>query len=181
MNQRDAVALIARAVGSTRGTWADLGAGSGTFTLALASLLDTDSQVLAVERDEHAIAALRDAARHAVHHARILPVRGDFTAPLDLPALDGALLANSLHYIAYEDQATVLTSIIGRLRPQGRVILVEYENRAPNRWVPFPISLARFSELATSVGLAAPTRVGERQSRYGATMYAAFTQVDAAR
>ena len=50
MNVRDAVQLIAPAV-PAGGRWADLGAGRGTFTAALARLLGPGGTVYAIERD----------------------------------------------------------------------------------------------------------------------------------
>jgi len=54
----DAVALIREAVPRAAGTWADLGAGDGTFTRALARLLGLNSRIYAVDRDAQALAAL---------------------------------------------------------------------------------------------------------------------------
>ncbi len=58
MEQSDAVRLIGAAVPAGAATWADLGAGSGTFTLALASLLGPGGIVYAVDRDTDALRKL---------------------------------------------------------------------------------------------------------------------------
>jgi hypothetical protein len=47
----EAVALIREAVPRRAGTWADLGAGDGVFTLALAEVLGAGSRIYAVERE----------------------------------------------------------------------------------------------------------------------------------
>jgi len=57
MRRRDAVDLLADsgvdALEPT--TWADLGCGDGTFTLALGDLLSSDSTIHAVDRDASAL------------------------------------------------------------------------------------------------------------------------------
>jgi trans-aconitate methyltransferase len=97
MRLRDAIGMIAdsnvAALGPT--TWADLGCGTGTFTLALAELLAAGSVIHAMDRDA---AALRKIP--STHGGvSIATHRGDFTSPSwPFPNLDGILLANSLHY-----------------------------------------------------------------------------------
>jgi ubiquinone/menaquinone biosynthesis C-methylase UbiE len=182
MDAREAVALLAPAVPGHGGIWADLGAGTGTFTLALAALLGPQGRVFAVDRDRASVDVLHRVSRRAGGGADVVAVRADFTRPLARSQLgdtrlDGALLANALHFVPYDDQPAVLERITRQLRPGGRIVLVEYEGRRPSRWVPFPVELARFDELADIAGLTAPTRVGSRPSAFGATMYAAYAGV----
>ena len=110
MNVDDAAALIRAAVPRPGETWADLGAGTGTFTLALASLLGAAGRVIAVERDAAALASLRALGQRSSDGvAPIAAVQGDFSRPLTLPApLDGVLLANALHFVRDDDQARVV-------------------------------------------------------------------------
>jgi SAM-dependent methyltransferase len=178
MDVAAAAALIRSALRRTDDTWADLGAGGGTFTRALASLLGHAGRVIAVERDASAVAALRALARGADGgaDAAITVVQADFTRPLDLPALDGVLLANALHFVPDADQPRVVAAVARHLRPGGRLAIVEYEGRRPSRWVPFPVSFARFVELARGAGLGDATRIGERRSAFGGTMYAAAAE-----
>jgi len=174
MNWRDAQRLIAPAVGAG-GRWAELGAGEGTFTRALAELLGAGGVVLAVDREPSAVRALTALARTSPAGATIEAIAADFTAPLALPPLDGVLLANALHFVPATEQGALLARLARMLVPGGRIVLVEYENRAPSRWVPYPVSLARFEALADEAGLTAPREVGRRRSRYGGTMYAAWS------
>jgi hypothetical protein len=51
-------------------------------------------------------------------------------------------------------------------------MLVEYDRSDGNRWVPWPITVARFRELAEAVGLDDAREVGRRKSAFGREMYA---------
>src|SRR3954468_4651478 len=101
MNVDDAMALITSAV-TAGGTWADLGAGRGTFTAALARLLGERGRVYAVDRDRAAVNVLRR-LRLRDGDAVVNALDGDFAAVdfasrSSLRSLDGVLLANALHY-----------------------------------------------------------------------------------
>jgi SAM-dependent methyltransferase len=173
MDSRDAARLIAPAVHIGE-RWADLGAGTGTFTVALARLVGPMGGVYAVERELSAVEQLRGVAReHAPERARIVVLPADFTEPLELPALDGALLANALHFVNGDEQARVLRRIADRLVRTGALVIVEYDNRAPSRWVPFPVSLSRLADLARLAQLGAPEQIGRQRSMFGGSMYAA--------
>jgi SAM-dependent methyltransferase len=175
----EAQALIAPAVLAAAGArWAELGAGRGTFTRALARLLGAGAEVYAVDRDAAALSAL--AGIGAREGARVVPLRGDFAddagwRELSLPPLDGILLANALHFVPAEEQRGVLARLVDGLRPGGRIVVVEYEGRAANPWVPYPVDLAALAALLPP-GMAAPVRIGARPSAFGGTLYAACTQ-----
>ena len=173
MEINDAVELIRDAVGERAGVWADLGAGTGTFTRALLQLLGDGSTIYAVDDDDDAIAALR--AWAVASRNRIVPVHGDFTRDVELPGLgdaplDGILLANALHFV--RDARSVLTRLTQRLRPGARVVVVEYDRRAPSRWVPYPIDASRWPQLATAAGLVQPAITATRPSNYAGMLYA---------
>ena len=173
MDARDAAQLIAPAVKEGQ-RWADLGAGAGTFTAGLARLLGTSGEVYAVERDASATRALDSLARdREASRSPIVVVQRDFTKPLELPPLDGALLANALHFVEAGAQADVLRHIANGLVSGGVIVVVEYDDRPPSRWVPFPVSLARLATLAAAAQLATPVPIGRRRSRFGGNMYAA--------
>lgn len=170
MNTSAAVALIEAAVPRERGVWADIGAGEGTFTRALAQLLGPDARIYAVDRDGRALASLRRwAAREG---ADVIPVEADFTRPLELPEqLDGLVVTNALHFI--RDADVVLARLTALVRPGGRVVIVEYDRRAASRWVPYPISTDRLPALAASAGLSTPTITATRPSAFGGILYVA--------
>ena len=174
MDTREAVDLIAAAIPRRAGTWADIGAGEGTFTRALAQLLGPEGRIYAVDRDGRAVAALE---RWAVQEGvRVIPLTADFTQPLDLPGLeagelDGMLLANTLHFVA--DAAAVLARLVARVRPGGSIVVVEYDGRSASRWVPYPIPPARLPVLAAAASLTPFTVTGTKASAFGGTIYVA--------
>ena len=165
MEVADAATLIASAVPAHAKVWADLGAGDGIFSRALLSLVGNGGQVHAVDRDP----AVADLTRHR----GIIPLRADFREPLPLPELHGALFANSMHFVDARSQAVVLRAVARHVRPNGVIVVVEYEGRAPSRWVPAPISFTRLVTLAREASLGAPRVVGTRRSAFGGSMYAA--------
>ena len=175
MNERTAAELLASAIPpGGDSSWADLGAGQGTFTQALANLLGRTSRVFAVDRDAGAIAAIERWATSAT--ATVIPVLADFTAVFQLPGLpaprlDGMLFANSLHYV--RDADAVLRRLAEWLRPGGRLVVIEYDRRAANRWVPYPLPTARLQSLAESVGFTRPVVTATRPSDYGGDIYVA--------
>jgi ubiquinone/menaquinone biosynthesis C-methylase UbiE len=172
MDQAEMVALIRGGVGGSGGTWADLGAGTGNFTWALRALLGPAGTIYAVDRDAKAIRRQRELLEQAEPGASIEPLQADFTRPLDLPVLDGVLMANALHFV--RDQPAAMDLVIAYLRPGGRLLLVEYDLRAPVAWVPFPVPFERFRSLATGAGMSDVAKVGARVSpSSGIEMYAA--------
>jgi ubiquinone/menaquinone biosynthesis C-methylase UbiE len=173
VEQHDAIALIRPGVPQTGATWADLGAGSGVFSRALAALIGPAGTVYAVDRDARALRDLGRSATRGQGSAEIRTMVGDFMQPLDLPPLDGVLLANALHYVPYPDQPRVMRDVARYLVPGATMIVVEYDRRGPNRWVPYPISFAALANLARDAGLGAPVRLGAQPSQYGGDLYAA--------
>jgi len=172
MERSEMVALIRGGVPGP-GVWADLGAGTGNFSWALAELIGPQGMIYAIDRDAKAIRQLHQRIAQADPGAAIVPQQADFTRPLDIPALDGVLLANALHFI--RDQPAALALVAGYLRPGGRLLLVEYDLRAPLPWVPFPVSLARLEVLTAEAGFEKPTEIGRRVSpSSGVAMFAAL-------
>ena len=177
MMTSDAIALIRDAVPSGPGTWADIGAGTGTFTRALAEILGAGSRVYAVDRDRRALQAIARWANEV--RAEVVPVVADIAAPFELPGLgtgqlDGMLLANTLHFI--EDAGGVLARLVQRLRAGGRVVLVEYDRRRASRWVPYPIAASELPALAASAGLSPPTLIARQPSAFGGELYVAVAE-----
>ncbi len=166
MNHADHVSLLRAAVPRGPATWADLGSGSGAFTLALADLLGPGATIVAVDRDASALREQAVAMRERFPGVRLDQRVADFREPLDLPELDGIVMANSLHFVERADQVRVLRRLCGHLRPGGRFAVVEYDAERGNPWVPHPFGPATFARLATSAGLTGAREIGRVPSRW---------------
>ena len=173
MNHDDHVRLIRAGVSS--GTWADLGAGEGAFTLALADCAPS-SEIHALDRDKRALARLRSSLtqRYPLVDLHTHPV--DFTRPFTLPPLDGLLMANSLHFV--RDKTPVLAQIRRLLRPGGRLIMVEYNVDSGNTWVPYPFSFQTWQRMAQQNGFGLPQLIGTQPSRFLGQIYAASCSLE---
>jgi ubiquinone/menaquinone biosynthesis C-methylase UbiE len=172
MDHAEMVTLIRAGVPEPGGVWADLGAGTGNFTWALAELLGAAGTIHALDRDARAIAAQSARLASEPPPATVRPRQADVTRPLELPVLDGVLMANLLHFV--RDQEGLLRRLAGHLRPGGRLLVVEYEQAFPIPWVPHPVPFARLGALGAAAGFGAVDKVGERRSRSsGQVMYAA--------
>ncbi|MEL6864462.1 MAG: class I SAM-dependent methyltransferase [Bacteroidota bacterium] len=147
--------------------WLDLGCGSGTFTLALAANLPQGSKITAIDQEPQQLPT------HSDNGISISFIQADMEMTyLGLnQKVDGILLANALHYVA--NQKAFLQEWSGQMHPAASFILIEYDTRAANPWVPYPIP---FNELPDLFGVADHqiTKIGERSSIYGNNkMYAA--------
>lgn len=176
MQEHELLALIRAGVPTSAGVWAELGAGSGNFTFALRSLLPPEAQIYAIDRDKSALQRQSERLRQQPEGAQLIIQQADFTQKLDLPALDGVLMANSLHFV--RDQERVLQQIKRLLKPSGRLLLVEYDQAFPLPWVPYPIASKRFAELVQAAGFVAPRSLALRRSpSRGDLIYSALAYV----
>lgn len=158
-----AVKLIEKGVAKTSSPqlWADLGAGQGLFTRALASLLGNDSIIYAIDKDAAALAHLDDSNGSVL----IRKTEKDFIKNgIGLRALDGILMANSFHYVP--DQVFFIKQIRASLKPGGRLLLVEYDTDSSNQWVPYTISYNSLQRFAAREGLGHVTWLAEAPSIY---------------
>jgi ubiquinone/menaquinone biosynthesis C-methylase UbiE len=174
VNHADHVALLAAGVTHGEGgTWADLGAGTGAFTLALADLIGPHGVIHAIDRDRAALAELRSAFVSAVPQAELRVRVADFTRRLDLSDLDGVVMANSLHFV--EEKGAVLALIRGYLKRGGRLLLVEYDSDRGNAWVPHPLSFETWRDLAAEAGFVETRKLATVPSRFLRQIYSALS------
>jgi ubiquinone/menaquinone biosynthesis C-methylase UbiE len=171
----DHVELLRGGVPEPGGTWADLGSGTGAFTLALAELLGPDAVIHAVDRDRGALHDLERAMSARFPAVTLRAVVGDFTDALDLPPLDGIVMANSLHF--QRDREAVARHVVRWLRSGGRLIVVEYDADTGNPWVPHPFSYRTWVELAGRIGLRDVRPIGRVPSRFLGAIYSAVAVV----
>jgi SAM-dependent methyltransferase len=173
MDHRDHVRLIRDGVEGDGVTWADLGSGEGAFTLALADLLGPTGTIYSIDRDGRALRSQEQALRRAFPGTAVTPLVADFTKPLELPPLDGIVMANSLHF--EPDQLAVLRLVWGYLRPGGRLVLVEYDTDHGNPWVPYPLSFGSWKTLAAEAGFRDTRRLASIPSRFLGSIYSALS------
>lgn len=173
MNHHDHTNLLRLANLSQGGIYADFGAGDGAFTLALRELVGLEATIYAVDRDGAALRRLKKS-----HHARfntdgnLMLLPNDFSHPLDLPPLDGIVMANSLHY--FREKEGILRHVRGFLKPGGALLLVEYNVDEGNLWVPYPLSFETFRILAPLAGFTEPRLLAKAPSSFLKEFYSAL-------
>ena len=176
MDHRDHVALLKGGVPSGGGTWADIVAGEGAFTLALADVLGPGSRIAAVDRDPGALQSNADAVAARFPDVELKTLVADFTIELALPLLDGLVAANSLHFVPRDRQVAVIRSLAAHLRPGAPFIVVEYDADGGNPWVPHPFTAATFARLAADAGLVDTIPLARVPSRFLGGIYSAVSR-----
>lgn len=176
MDHADHVTLLRVGVAGSGGTWADIGAGEGAFTLALAELLEPGSRIIAVDRDAGALAENARAVRSRFPRIVLETRTADFEGSLDLPPLDGLVAANSLHFVARDRQVGLVRRLASYLRPDGAFVVVEYDADRGNPWVPHPFRRESWERLAADAGLVDTAEIGRVPSRFLGAIYAAVSR-----
>ncbi len=175
MNHNDHVNLLKPANLTPGGVWADFGAGSGAFTFALRELTGAGAIIYAIDKDH---ARLNELTRE--YHSRfgdsdnLHTLAADFSRDFNLPPLDGIVMANSLHF--FKDQEKVLRHVRGFLKPNGILLLVEYNVDSGNLWVPHPLSFVTFRILAPRVGFSEPRLLAKHPSSFLREFYSALSR-----
>jgi SAM-dependent methyltransferase len=159
---------VDKIAGTQAQTWCDLGCGTGTFTLALATLLPPGSTILAIDKDETSLAQIPDRYEGVTIRKTVANVN---QSDLSLPALDGILMANFLHFI--EKQGAFVEKLHSLAK---RLLIIEYEGREPNQWVPYPLDFSALRDLLYKRGFTSIAKLGTRASRFGGHMYSAWVE-----
>lgn len=173
MDHEDHIRLIREGVAIGGMVWADLGSGGGAFTLALADLLGPGGTIYSVDRDAGALRTQLQALSERFAAVTVHRVVADFAHPLELPMLDGIVMANSLHF--QRDKLAVLTLVRSYLRDGGRLVLVEYDTASGNPWVPYPLSFQTWQTVAADAGFRETRRLGQIPSRFLGSIYSALS------
>jgi SAM-dependent methyltransferase len=181
MDHRDHVALIRGGIDQSGvpgagGTWADIGAGEGAFTLALADVLGPGARIIAIDRDAGALRANADAMARRFPATQLTTLVADLDRPVDLPMLDGLVAANVLHFVPRARQVAAIRSLAAHLRPDAPFIVVEYDADRGNPWVPHPFSMRGWERLAAEAGLEGTTEIGRVPSRFLGAIYGAVSR-----
>ena len=173
MNHTDHVNLLRPGIPAAGGLWADLGSGRGAFTLALAEILADSGSIISVDKDR---AALRDqelAMQTRFPTAHVDYRAADFSKSLDLPPLDGVVMANSLHY--FSRKQPLVEHVRAMLKPGGHLIVIEYNVDRGNWAVPHPLTYSQWAELAARSGFAETRLLGAVPSSFLHEFYSALS------
>lgn len=173
MNHNDHIFLLRKGIPEKGGTWADLGSGSGAFTLALADLIGPQGQIYSIDKDRGRLSEQQRAMQASFPAVKVDYLAADFTQKLDLPALDGIVMANSLHYV--RNKEPMLQRIRSYLKPGGRLLVVEYDTDRGNMWVPYPFSYPTWEKMARQNGFVETQLLASVPSRYFGGMYSAMS------
>lgn len=182
MDHTDHVNLLRPANLTQGGVYADFGAGSGAFTLALRELVGLEAIIYAVDKDKSSLRELENSHRarfnSTLRHAQgdalnLILLPNDFSNSLEIPELDGIVMANSLHF--FKDKEKILRHVSGFLKPNGALILVEYNVDRGNLWVPHPLTFETFSALAPKAGFTEPRLLAKAPSHFLKEFYSAVT------
>ncbi len=108
---------------------ADLGAGTGVFSVPLARAAGTTGTVLAVEVDQGFLPMIDEKARQAGLE-NVQSVLGEFTDP-NLPRrdVDVAFFHDVLHHI--DERQSYLLAVASYMAPGSRMVVVDYDMNQP--------------------------------------------------
>ena len=172
MEHTDHVDLLRPANLPQGGIYADFGAGSGAFTLALRELIGSDATIYAVDDQRSSLAELESNHRARFNTTRnLILLKDDFSLSLSLPPLDGIVMANSLHF--FKDKEKILRHVRGFLKPNGALLIVEYNVDVGNMWVPYPMSFNVCRVLVKRAGFTEPRLLARTPSSFLREFYSA--------
>ncbi len=171
MTHKQHCELISKAIQKPGGVWADLGSGTGAFTLALRDLAGPQVEIFSIDVQAIDLQEQEQTFETKFPSSKIHFIEADFTKPLDIKPLDGILMANSLHYI--RQQSDFLTRIKKYLKPQGKIVFVEYNSNDSVHWVPYPLSYKRLSHKLILSGFKEVELLDKISSRWLNEMYCA--------
>lgn len=171
MEHKEHVFLIKKAITKPAGVWAEFGSGDGAFTLALRDLAGEDVEIYSIDRDRERLRKQEIEFNFRFPNTNIHYLNSDFTTEMDLPILDGILMANSLHYV--QNQEKFLHTIQKFLKPAGKLLVVEYNTDEGNAWVPYPVSYPKFLNLTRQAGFINTKILEKIPSAYWGEMYSA--------
>jgi ubiquinone/menaquinone biosynthesis C-methylase UbiE len=167
MELPDAISLIEKGVqrSADRQIWADLGAGNGLFSTALSTLIPAKSTIYAVDSNRSVLSKIKLSSSNV----DLITLNDNFTnAKLRVPNLDGIIMANSLHFVP--NKLPVLQNLKWKLKPNGRMIIIEYDINKPNAWVPYPIMMMELHSYLKKIGFSFVEKIAERPSVYNASI-----------
>jgi len=161
MTNSEAIGLINfTAEGENPERWMDLGCGNGTFTTALATMLAPGSHIVGVDKQAQQF------EKTIGNQVTVEFLQADFELiSFDMFALDGVLLANSLHYV--KDKESLIKRIEKCFATHRRFLIVRNDTLRSNPLVAYPIDFNSLKTMFSALGYQV-WKLGERPSLYGA-------------
>ena len=173
MEHADHVNLLRKGIPGPGGVWADFGSGTGAFTLALAELIQPAGIIHSIDQNGSALRMQETQMLARFPAVQVLYLKANYTQPLDLPALDGIIAANTLHFL--QDKEPALELFFSYLKPGGRMILVEYNIENGNYAVPYPLPYPAWEPLAKRTGFTGTRLLVKRPSSFLKEIYSALS------
>jgi SAM-dependent methyltransferase len=115
---------------------ADLGAGDGTFTIALARRVASSGHVYATELDDEQLAEIRQAAT-AAGLSNVTVIKGAISRT-NLPQACCDALFSRVVYHHLTEAAAINADIFRALRPGGRLLIIDFEPGGIMDWIGRP-------------------------------------------
>jgi ubiquinone/menaquinone biosynthesis C-methylase UbiE len=115
---------------------ADLGAGDGTFAVALARRVGPSGRVYATELDDERLADIRQAATEA-RLSNVTVIEGAVSST-NLPEACCDALFSRIVYHHLTDPAAINADIFRALRPGGRLVIIDFEPGGIMNWIGRP-------------------------------------------
>jgi ubiquinone/menaquinone biosynthesis C-methylase UbiE len=112
---------------------ADLGAGDGTFAVALARRVGPSGHVYATELDDERLADIRQAATEA-RLSNVMVIEGAVSST-NLPEACCDALFSRIVYHHLTDPAAINADIFRALRPGGRLVIIDFEPGGIMNWI----------------------------------------------
>ena len=110
-------------------TLADIGAGTGVFSMPFARAVAPSGKVYAVEVDQGLVDHLQERAR-AEGASNVETVLGEFSDPkLPVEQIDVAFFHDVLHHV--RDRPGYLKNLARYIRPEGRIAVIERGHHGP--------------------------------------------------
>jgi ubiquinone/menaquinone biosynthesis C-methylase UbiE len=169
---RKAQQLLTPCITERGGVWADFGCGEGIFTAVLYEEIGPSSQIYAIDKNQRALTNLKQNFHETYPEAKIHILHANFIEPLSLPALDGFIMANALHFLTNNQKKCVLGDLSSRLKDNGKIIIIEYNTNRGNFAVPFPFNEDQFILFANRLNLRKPQIAARAPSSFLGEMYA---------
>jgi ubiquinone/menaquinone biosynthesis C-methylase UbiE len=145
---------------------ADLGAGTGLFSVPLAKAVGPSGRVYAVEIDKGFFPQITEKASQQ-HLTNVSTVLGEFTDPR-LPArdVDLAFMHDVLHHV--QDRATYIKNAARYLKSSGRFVVVDYKpEQSPHKDQPeLVVSEEQATAWMKAAGLSKVDRVALFPDKY---------------